>query len=61
MSKLDLEYRIKQLEEKHHNLDKKIKEEYIRYGGDGLVNSMKKEKLHLKEEIERYKRQLETV
>jgi hypothetical protein len=61
MNKSSIEHHVKHLEEKHRELDQKIKIEYIKYGSDSVVHNMKKQKLHLKEEIERYKRQLETV
>jgi hypothetical protein len=61
MDKSSIEHHVKHLEEKHRELDYKIKTEYIRYGSDPVVIDLKKQKLHLKEEIEKYKRQLETV
>ena len=53
-----LKRHIKHLEEQHDGLDKEVKEMYIKYGDDALVQSMKKRKLHLKDEIENFKRQL---
>ena len=61
MDKLSIEHHIKHLEEQHHTLDKEVKEMYIRYGNDALVQSLKKRKLQLKDEIENFKRQLVTV
>ena len=56
-----LEGHIQHLQQVHDDLDKQIKEDYIRYGNDALVQSLKKRKLHLKDEIENYKRSLATV
>ena len=61
MDKTSLEHHIKHLEEQHHSLDKEVKEMYIKYGDDALVQSMKKRKLHLKDEIEQFKRQISTL
>ena len=61
MNKTSIEHHIKHLEEQHRELDKKIKTEYIKYGNDSLVNSMKKQKLHLKDEIQNFRKQLETI
>jgi len=61
MDKVSLEHHVKHLEEQHRELDQKIKTEYIKYGNDSLVNSMKKQKLHLKDEIQNFRKQLETI
>ena len=61
MNKISIEHHIKHLEEQHRELDQKIKTEYIKYGNDSLVNSMKKQKLHLKDEIQNFRKQLETI
>ena len=61
MNKISIEHHIKHLEEQHRELDQKIKIEYIKYGNDSLVNSMKKQKLHLKDEIQNFRKQLETI
>jgi hypothetical protein len=61
MNKTSIEHHIKHLEEQHRELDQKIKIEYIKYGNDSLVNSMKKQKLHLKDEIQNFRKQLETI
>ncbi len=47
-----LEGHIQHLQQVHDDLDKQIKEDYIQYGDDALVQSLKKRKLHLKDEIE---------
>ena len=56
-----LEGHIQHLQQVHDDLDKQIKEDYIRYGDDALVQSLKKRKLYLKDEIEHFKKQLEVV
>jgi hypothetical protein len=43
---------IKHLEEKHHALDKAIKDEFNHYAQDEVVKKHKIEKLKLKTEIE---------
>ena len=49
---------INHLQEVHDDLDKQIKEEYIRYGNDALVQTLKKKKLALKDEIENFRKQV---
>jgi hypothetical protein len=56
-----LEGHIEHLQQTHDELDKKIINEYVKYGNDAMVQDMKKRKLHLKDEIENYKKQLETL
>ena len=46
-----LKNHIKHLEEKHHTLDKAIKDEYNHYAQDEVVKKHKIEKLKLKTEI----------
>lgn len=43
---------IEHLQQAHDDLDKKIINEYVKYGNDAVVQDMKKRKLHLKDEIE---------
>jgi len=52
MSNASLKSHIKHLEEKHHALDKAIKEEYNHYAQDEVIKKHKIEKLKLKTEIE---------
>ena len=52
---------IDQLQQAHNDLDKQIIHEYVKYGDDAVVQSMKKRKLHLKDEIENYTKQLENL
>lgn len=53
---------VNHLQQVHDDLDKQIKEEYIRYGNDALVQTLKKKKLALKDEIEHFRKQVhETV
>lgn len=56
-----LERHIAHLQQVHDDLDKQIKEEYIRYGNDALVQTLKKQKLKFKDEIDQYKKDLEVV
>ena len=52
--------RLEYLEQEHHDLDKMIDEEFRIYGNDVLVNTLKKKKLKLKDEIEYLKGQMLT-
>ena len=61
MNKTSLERHIKYLEIRHRDLDNQIQEDYKHYGNDRLVTTLKKQKLNLKDEIENFKRQLETL
>jgi hypothetical protein len=56
-----VEGHIQALQQMHDDLDRQIKEEYIRYGNDALVQTLKKKKLQLKDEIEQYKKDMATV
>lgn len=45
------------LQKKHQSLEKMISDEYQKKGGDDLsIRRLKREKLHLKEQIERTER-----
>ena len=50
-----VEGHIQHLQEVHDDLDKEIEKQYKEYGNDSLVQTLKKKKLHLKDEIEHYK------
>ena len=49
---------VTHLQQVHNDLDKQIKQEYIRYGNDALVQTLKKKKLALKDEIENFRKQV---
>ena len=55
MHREKIEHHIKHLQEKHDELDKRIKPDTADY----LVRVLKKEKLQLKDEIERLKHKLQ--
>jgi len=57
---MNVDNKIKQLQEIHDDLDKEIEKQYKDYGNDTLVQTLKKKKLHLKDEIEHYKKISET-
>ena len=61
MNELSIKHHIKHLEDMHKDLDKQVQEDYKQYGDDRLVNTLKKKKLHLKDEIEHFKRQISTL
>ena len=51
---MSLSSHLNELRKKHENLSKKIEEEQRSPGSDALaITDMKRQKLHLKEEIER--------
>lgn len=50
-----VERHIKHLQEQHDDLDRKIRDYYDEYGNDTVLNTMKKKKLKLKDEIETFK------
>jgi hypothetical protein len=60
MDKLSLEHHIKHLETKHKDLELDLMEAHARWN-DNLASKIKKEKLQLKDEIEKFKKQLETI
>jgi hypothetical protein len=53
-----LEHHILHLEEKHKKIDNDITELYKIHGNDLKIETLKKVKLHLKDEIEKFKTQL---
>ena len=55
MDRLKVEHHIKHLQEKHDDLDKRITQTTPEY----LTKVLKKEKLHLKDEIERLKNKIQ--
>lgn len=54
-----VEGHIQHLQEVHDDLDKEIQSQIQKYGDDALVQTLKKKKLHLKDEIEQFKKLLE--
>lgn len=52
MDSLKIEHHIKHLEDKHKDLEIKLREEEKKYGNDEKVRNLKKQKLKLKDEIE---------
>ena len=53
-----LEHHIKHLQEQHDRLDREIKELYDHHTDDFKVESLKKQKLNIKDDIERLKKQI---
>lgn len=49
---------LEELELRHRELDKKIKEGYTDYLDDASLHKMKQEKLHIKDRIERLKQKV---
>lgn len=56
-----LQRHIAHLQQQHDDLDRIIQEEHNRYQDDSLVLHMKKEKLAIKDEINRLTEQLNTL
>lgn len=52
ITKEKLEHHITHLQEKHANVDNDIIELYAQHGNDLKIETLKKIKLHLKDEIE---------
>jgi hypothetical protein len=61
MDREKIQHHIKHLQKKHDELDILIQEEFNRYQDDRAVINLKKEKLILKEEIEKFKKDLEIL
>ena len=55
MDKIKIEHHIKHLQEKHDDLDKRLKEA----SADYIARVLKKEKLQLKDQIERLKHKIQ--
>lgn len=53
-----LRHHVKHLQEVHDGLDQQIQRDFEKYKDDALVTSLKKKKLHLRDEIESFKRQI---
>ena len=61
MKEAKLAYHLEYLMIRHDELDQLIQDEYARYQDDRQVAELKKEKLALKDEIEKLKQEEETV
>lgn len=61
LTKEKIQHHIKHLQEQHDELDDKIKREYAAYGDDSVVTTLKKQKLELKDEIEKMRIKLNEV
>jgi len=59
MNREKIENHIKHLQQRHDELDRLIQEEYNRYQDDSLLLNLKKEKLALKDDIEKFKKDLQ--
>lgn len=58
VTKEKIEHHISHLEEKHDKIDKDITELYNQHENDLKIETLKKIKLHLKDEIEKFRKQL---
>jgi hypothetical protein len=56
-----LENHIKHLQEQHDRLDREIKELYEHHTDDFKIEAMKKQKLNIRDDIERIKRQISGI
>lgn len=61
LTKEKLEHHIKHLQQEHDDLDRQIQDDYAKHSDDRLVQILKKKKLNLKDEIERFKQQLKVL
>ena len=58
MDKLSLEHHINHLEQRHKEMDQKIKDGYTHYMDDTGLSKMKQEKAHVRRQIEETKEKL---
>lgn len=58
LTKEKLKHHISHLQEKHEKIDKDITELYNQHGNDMKIETLKKVKLHVKDEIEKCRRQI---
>lgn len=56
-----LRHHIKHLQEVHDNLDQQIRHDFEDYKDDAMVSFLKKKKLHLRDEIESFKRKIDEL
>lgn len=56
-----LEHHISHLEDKHRKIDEDITELYNQRGNDLKIETLKKVKLHIKDEIEQFKIQARSL
>ena len=61
MDREKIQHHIKHLQMKHDELDRLIQEEFNRYQDDRTVIDLKKEKLILKETIEKFKKDIDLL
>jgi hypothetical protein len=54
-----IEHHISHLQDKHNKIDKDITELYNQHGNDMKIETLKKVKLHIKDEIEKCRRQID--
>jgi len=59
MDKLKIEHHIKHLQDKHHALEKQLCEADKHFEESVHVTDLKKQKLKLKDEIEKFKKQIQ--
>jgi hypothetical protein len=55
---LMIQHKIEALRTRHRQLDEKIKQSYSFYLDDSLLHKMKQEKLHIKDQIEKFIKQI---
>jgi hypothetical protein len=61
MDREKIQNHIKHLQDRHDTLDRLIQEEHNRYQDDKAVSNLKKEKLALKDEIEKFNKDLDLL
>lgn len=61
VTKEKIQHHIKHLQEQHDTLGDRIEKEYAAYGDDYVVTRLKKEKLEIKDEIERMRLKLNEI
>jgi hypothetical protein len=58
LTKAKIQHHIKHLQEQHDTLGERVENEYKTWGDDYVVRRLKKEKLEIKDEIERMRLKL---
>lgn len=56
-----LQHHVNHLQQQHDDLDKQIQTDFTNYENDGKLTDLKKKKLHLRDEIELFKKQIKEL
>lgn len=56
-----LQHHVNHLQQQHDDLDKQIQADFSNYKNDDKLTDLKKKKLHLRDEIELFKKQIKEL